>query len=141
MMKKLLVVVLAISSIICTFNYIYQNLLQPLTEAEIKESIIIASNIGYSEQMNFCYDIPNGYYVKIDSGTIIVKPIGKKYGYVKCTFNSEKIEAKFYSENIAYISIIAFITFAINSAVFFLIFYKGCCKKESDNDLEKEKVC
>ena len=140
-MKRLLVVILAVCSIICTFKTIHKNLLQPLTEAEIEECIEVAYNICYSEQMDFCYDIPNGYYVKINSGTVIVKPNGKKYGYVKCTFDNEKIEAKFYSEKLEYKAIIAFITFAINASVFFLLFYKVRCKNESDNDLEKEKVC
>lgn len=138
-MKRLLVVILSICSIICTFKLIYKNLLQPFTEAEIEECIVIAYNICYSEQMDFCYDIPNGYYVEINSGTVTVKPNCKKYGYVKCTLNGNKIESKFYNEKLGYAVIVAFITFVIYSLLFFLVFYNKRCKNEHSEDEKEEK--
>ena len=89
-----LAVVFSLMFAISTFLLISKNMARPLTDAEIEECTLIASDIYYNQKDVLIYEVPENYQVEIDPTSITVSPTDWRYGDVKCTVRNGEIVGK-----------------------------------------------
>lgn len=79
--------------VVLSIFYATFKLFPPLTDSEIKQCKLIASDIYYKQKSGLNYDIPDGYNVRIDDSSVTVSlgPSHWSHGSVTCKEDNSKL--------------------------------------------------
>ena len=115
---KLLKSIFTILFIVGVFTLLAKNFMKPLTEADVEQCTLIASDIYFNQKDVANYDVPTNYTVWIDDKKITVKPTNWKYGYVECTVENDKIKSVFENKTDTYFILCGALTVIAYAAFF-----------------------
>ena len=84
----------------------------PLTDAEVEQYTLVASDIYYNQMNNKIFDVPEDYDVEIDATSITVKPGGNQWsrGTVTCRLENGTLIANYNKNTLDIIWISTLIT-------------------------------
>ena len=129
---KLLSAIFSVMFVVGVFYLLDKNIEQPLTEADIEECTLIASDIYYNQKDVLIYDVPENYTVEFDDTTITVIPTDDRYGCVECRMQNGKLVSNYVDQTVFHyilcggLTILAYVALLVFALIACYIFLKVC---------------
>lgn len=115
----------------------------PLTDAEVEQYTLVASDIYYNQRDNVIFDVPEDYDVEIDATSITVKPGGNQWrrGTVICRVENGTLSANYSKNTLDIIWVSTLITaFLCDFIIIILSIFSNAIKKMIDKSMRKAEI-